>query len=232
MKKNIFTLSIIALASLGLFSCGTDEQDALVSTVNVRARTAIQSEAASPGVVAGANLLNASIRIRDVAFIQPGNPITTNIIVGDGSPQEITLLQSGLPTSPSDLGSAVLNHGEYDRVTLRLDRGQTLPDADPMRNRSILISGTVNNMILNINTDVEEIITRTIAEGPLNVTSDKVVYLNINLNALFNEIDLRTAQDASGDNIISIDPSNIDDNRQIYNKMVENLPSAITVTRE
>lgn len=223
---------MIALASLGLFSCGTDEQDALVSSVNVRTRTAIQSEATSPGVVAGANLLNASIRIREVAFIQPGNPITNNVIVGDGSSQHINLLQSGLPTSPTDFGSAVLNHGEYDRITLRLDRGQTLPDADPMRNRSLLISGTVNNMILNIHTDVEEIITRPIAGGPINLTSDEVVYLNINLNALFEGIDLRTAQDASGDNIISIDPSNIDDNRQIYNRMVENLPAAFTVTRE
>lgn len=224
---------MLALTSLGLFSCNNNEQDALIATVNVRVRPAIESQATTtPGVVANANLLNASIRLRDVAFIQPGSPITTNIIVGDGSTQQITLLEDGLPNSNFDFGSAVLNHGEYDRLTLRLDRGQTLPDGDPMRNRSLFISGNVNNMRLNIHTDIEEIITRSLQGGPYNITSNEVVYININFNTLFTGIDLRTARDGSGDNVITIDPSNIDENRDIYNRMVNNLPSAITVTRE
>ena len=232
MKKNIFTLSFLALASLGLFSCGSDEQDALVSTVNLQTRTVIESETSSPGVVSGANLLNATIRIREVAMVQPTDPITRNVIIGDGSVRQITLLNSGLATSTTDFGTAVLNHGEYDRLILRLDRGTSLPDGDPMRNRSLLISGTVNNMILNIHTDSEEIVTAVLGGGPYTISSDENLFLNINLNALFQNIDLRTAQDGNANNIIEIDPSNIDGNRDIYNQMVNNIPSAFTVTRQ
>jgi len=232
MKKNIFTLSILALASLGLFSCGSDEQETMVSTVNVQTRTVIQSETTSPGVVSGANLLNATLRIREVALVQPTDPITQNIIVGDGSAQQITLLNSGLPTSASNFGSAVVNHGEYDRLILRLERGTTLPEGDPMRNRSLLISGTVNNRILNIHTDSEEIVTAVLGGGPYSVTSDENLYLNINLNTLFQNINLTDAVDGDGDGTIQIEPSNIDGNRLIYNQMVNNLPEAFTVTRQ
>lgn len=232
MKKNILTLSMLALASLGLFSCGSDEQETMVSTVNVQTRTVIQSETTSPGVVSGANLLNATLRIRDVALVQPTDPITQNIIVGDGSTQQITLLNSGLPTSASDFGSAVVNHGEYDRLILRLERGTTLPEGDPMRNRSLLISGTVNNRILNIHTDSEEIVTAVLGGGPYSVTSDENLYLNINLNTLFQNINLTDAVDGDGDGTIQIEPSNIDGNRLLYNQMVNNLPAAFTVTRQ
>jgi len=232
MKTNIFTLSMLALASLGLFSCGSDEQETLISTVNLQTRTVIESETASPGVVSGANLLNATLRIRDVAMVQPTDAITVNTIVGDGSVRQLTLLNSGLPTSATDFGSAVVNHGEYDRLILRLERGTTLPEGDPMRNRSLLISGTVNNRILNIHTDSEEIITTVLGGGPYTINSDENLYLNINLNTLFQNIDLTAAVDGDGDGTIQIEPSNIDGNRLIYNQMVNNLPDAFTVTRQ
>jgi len=232
MQKNIFTLSMLALASLGLFSCGNNEQDAVVSTVNVQARTEIQSETTSPGVVSGANLLNATLRIRDIALVQPNNPITQNIIIGDGSVQQITLLNSGLATPPTTIGSAVVNHGDYDRMILRLERGSTLPEADPMRNRSLLITGTVNNMFLNIHTDSEEIVTAILGGGPYAITSDQNLVISFNLNRLFQDIDLTSAVDGDGDGTIRIEPSNIDGNRLIYNQMVNNLPAAFTATRQ
>jgi len=232
MQKNIFTLSMLALASLGLFSCGTNEQDALVATVNLQTRTEIQSETTSPGVVSGANLLNATIRIREVGLVQPTNPITQSIGISDGSVQQITLLNSGLPTSPTNFGSAVVNHGEYDRLILRLERGSALPEGDPMRNRSLLISGTVNNRILNIHTDSEEIVTAVLGGGPYTITSDENLVLSINLNRLFHDIDLTEAQDGDGDGTIQIEPSNIDGNRLLYNQMVNNLPTAFSVTRQ
>jgi len=232
MKKNILTLSMLALASLGLFSCGSDDQDALISTVNLRTRTVIESETGSPGVVSGANLLNATLRIRDVALVEPTNPITVNTGIGDGSVRQLTLLNSGLTTSAADFGSAVVTHGEYDRLNLRLERGTTLPDGDPMKNRSLLISGTVNNKILNIYTDSEEIITTVLGGGPYTINSDENLYLNININTLFQGIDLTDAIDGDGNGTIEIEPSNRDQNRLIYNQMVNNLPEAFTVTRQ
>lgn len=232
MKKNILTLSMLALASIGLFSCGSDEQDALISTVNLRTRTVIQSETSSPGVVSGANLLNATLRIRDVGLVQPTDNITNNTLIGDGSVRQITLLNSGLATSASDFGTAVVNHGEYDRLVLRLEAGQSLPEGDPMRNRSLLISGTVNNKILNIHTNSEEIITAVLGGGPYTVSSDENLFLNIDLNTLFQNINLTDAVDGNGNEIIEIEPSNIDGNRDIYNQMVNNLPAAFTVSRQ
>jgi hypothetical protein len=101
-----------------------------------------------------------------------------------------------------------------------------------MNNRSLSISGTVNNMLLTIHTDVEEIITKTIQGGGLTLNANETIYLNINLNTLFTGIDLTTAVDGNEDGAIEIEPSNRDENRTIYTRMVDNLPNAITVSKE
>jgi len=232
MKKHIFTLPMLALASLGLFSCGSDEQDAMVSTVSLRSNTVLTSESTSPGVISGANLLSASIRLREIGIVQAGNNPTTNIRFGDGSAKQIVLLDFGLAAPSVDLGSAVLNHDEYDRVTMRLDRGNQLAEGDPMQNRSLAIAGTVNGQIMRIYTNVEQIVTSELSGGPYSINSDEVLNLNINFNTLFNGIDLTTASDGNNDGTIEIEPDGIDGNVALHNRIVENLAAAITVTRQ
>ncbi|KEO73118.1 hypothetical protein [Anditalea andensis] len=232
MKKNILTLSCLALATLGFFSCSSDGQESMVSTINLNSNTQITSETSSPGVVSGANLLNATIRLREIGIVLTGNNATNRITIGDGSVKEISLLNFGLPTAPKDLGAAVINHNEYDRMTMRMDRGAQLTDNDPMKNRSLAVSGTVNGKIMHFYTNVEQIITRELSGGPYNINADQVLLLNVNLNALFNGVNLTTAIDENNDNIIEIEPDGIDGNSALHNRIVENLATAITITRQ
>jgi hypothetical protein len=232
MKKNKFMVWVLALASAGFMSCSSDDDATPVASVNLEARPVINSETSSPSVVAGANLLTAQLRVREVGIIKSGESTGSRTTFGDAGVRQISLLNSGLPAQPTSLGSARLEHGTYDRVTLRLDRGQQLPAADPMNNRSLSISGTVNNMLLTVHTDVEEIITKTIQGGGLTLNANETIYLDIDLNTLFTGIDLTTAVDGNEDGEIEIEPSNTDENRTIYTRMVDNLPNAITVSKE
>ncbi|QCY69750.1 hypothetical protein FHG64_10260 [Antarcticibacterium flavum] len=229
---NRFFVWVLVMTSMGFMSCSSDDDATPVATLTMEARPVITSETSSPSVVGGANLLEAQIRLRDIGVIKAGESTGSRTLFGDGSVRQIPLLNSGLPAQPTQVGSAQLEQGNYDRVTLRLDRGQQLPAADPMNNRSLSISGTVNNMLLMIHTDVEEIITRTLQGGALNLATNERIFLNININTLFTGIDLTTAMDGNGDGTIEIEPSNIDENRSLYTRMVDNLPNAITVTRE
>ncbi|HSI68990.1 MAG TPA: hypothetical protein VK941_02070 [Gillisia sp.] len=232
MRKNKFIVCVLAMASVGFISCSSDDDATPVASVNLEARPVITSETASPSVVAGANLLQAQLRVREIGIIKSGESTASSTRFGDAGVRQIPLLNSGLPAQPTALGSASLEHGTYDRVTLRLDRGQELPAADPMNNRSLSITGTVNSMILTIHTDVEEIITKTIQGGGLTLNANETLYLDINLNTLFTGIDLTTAVDGNEDGAIDIEPSNRDENRAIYTRMVDNLPNAITVSKE
>lgn len=232
MKKNSFMIWILAVASVGIVSCSSDDDATPVASVNLEARPMITSETTAPSVVAGANLLEAQIRLREVGIIKSGESTGSNTPFGDTGVRQIPLLSSGLAAQTTSLGSARLEHGTYDRVTLRLDRGQQLPAADPMNNRSLSINGTVNGMLLSIHTDVEEIITKTIQGGGLTLNANETLYLNINLNTLFTGIDLTTAVDGNQDGAIDIEPSNRDENRAIYTRMTDNLPNAITVSKE
>lgn len=233
MKKNRFTVLVLAITCFGFFSCSSNDDDATpVSNLTLEARTIVNSETSSPSVVAGANLLNASMRVRDVGVIRAGDAASSRTLLGDAAARQVTLLNSGLPAQSTNIGSAVLPHDNYDRITLRLDRGQELAESDAMRNRSLFISGTVNNMILNVYTDVEEIITRNFNGGALNHNGPQTIYLDVNMNTLFSGIDLTTAVDGDGNETIEIEPSNTDGNREIYNRMIDNLPNAITVSRE
>ncbi len=232
MRINRLFVWVMAVGSMGFMSCSSDDDATPVASVSLDARPVITSETSSPSVVGGANLLEAQIRLRDIGIIKAGESTGSRTLFGDGSVRQIPLLNSGLPSQPTKVGSISLEHGNYERLTMRLDRGQQLPAADPMNNKSLFISGTVNNMLLTIHTDVEEIITKTIQGGALNLASNEQLYLNINLNTLFTGIDLTTAVDGNGDGAIEIEPSNIDENRTLYTRMVDNLPNAISVTRE
>lgn len=232
MKTNKFLVWALVMSSVGIMSCSSDDDATPVASVSLEARPVITSETSSPSVVGGANLLEAQIRLRDIGIIKAGESTGSRTLFGDGSVQQIPLLNSGLPAQSTQVGSASLEHGSYERITLRLDRGQQLPASDAMNNRSLSITGTVNNELLTIHTDVEEIITKTIQGGALTLNSNERLYLNIDLNTLFNGIDLTTAIDGNEDGAIEIEPSNTDDNRAIYTRMVDNLPNAITVSRD
>jgi hypothetical protein len=233
MKKQIRTLMILAGASLGLFSCGNDNgQETRLANVNLNTR-AIAENAPPPGQrsIAGANFITSVVGVREVGIIEAGTAPNTRILFGEGSIRHLTPISSALPQT-ENFGTAPVPHGDYDRLTLRLDRGEQLPDGSGLRNRSLIITGNVNNMPLTIFTDNEEIITSVITGGPIGVVSDETLYLNIDYNILFQGINLSAASDGDGNGTVEIEPSNKDGNREIYNAMVQNLPNAFTVTRE
>lgn len=227
MKGKKINLWVMAFAMLGIVSCSSDDdQGVQSSTLTLQSRTVIDSETESPSVVGGANLLNATVRVENISIIGAGNTVASGTAIGTGV-QELTLLNSGLPSQGTTLGSAMLQHGEYDRVSLRLNRGLGEDNGN-----SIFITGTVNGMILNISTDSQEIFTRNITGGAYTHNSSGNLYLEFDINALLAGIDLKTAVDGDEDGIIEIDSDNTDDNREIFTRMVTNLPNAIRVVAD
>ncbi|MBS9524288.1 hypothetical protein KI659_09700 [Litoribacter alkaliphilus] len=230
MKKRILSLSLLSAMAVSLFSCNNNEQDQLVSNVTVSARAiAVNAPGPNQRNINGATFVTMDVGLRDVGLLEQGDQPNAAKTISNG-PHHFRLMRNTAPQT-EQIGSAQIRHGEFDRLAVRLDRNQSF-GVDGSDGTSLFIVGSVNDRDLHIFTTAETVLSVDADGGPYSITSDEQLYLNVDMNTLFTGINFNDATDGNGDGTIEIEPDNVDGNAALYQQIMGNLPSAVSLTRE
>ncbi len=235
MPKHLFAAGLIALTAWGTTACNNDKsEETPQANVNVKARAVAQNEQSSENArsIAGANIISMDVAF-DGVQLKGSTESSENVLVPVESNTLFTLnlINSALPLS-QNLGSVMLNQGQYNGITLQLKQDSELEEGDDMHEKTLLIEGNVNEQLMAIYLDSEENLTAAANGGSITVEGDQELFLNFDLNVLLEGIDLTLAADGDGDGVIEIEPTNKDGNRSLYLAIVSNLESAIYVSGE
>ncbi|UCS95075.1 hypothetical protein KZP23_08710 [Echinicola marina] len=234
MKKNTLIMALLALGTTGfLSSCNNDDSDEMPQaniTVKARAVTESNSEE-NNGLISGASITSADFSFGNLSIIGNSNSSgSVQLPLEQAMSYSLNLIQSALPQSET-LGSLSLDAGSYTGITLQFQQDDALMETDVLFEKSINIQGNVNGQLLNIYTDTEEMLTAAADGGNLQLEGNQDIYLNFDLNRLFENIDLGLAVDGNSNGIIEIEPNNLDGNRNIYLTMMGNLEKALYISK-
>ncbi|WP_186756056.1 hypothetical protein [Echinicola salinicaeni] len=234
MKKNTLIMSLLALGCLGfLTSCNNeDAEEPPKANITVKARAVTESDTEeNNGLISGASITSADFVFGNISIT--GNSSSSGnmqLPLEQGMNFSLNLIQSALPQSET-LGSITLDAGSYTGISFQFQQDDTLIESDAMFEKSLNIQGNVNGQLLNIYTDTEEILMAAADGGSLELEGNQDIYLNFDLNRLFDNIDLSLATDGNSNGTIEIEPNNLDGNRNIYLTMMGNLEKALYISK-
>ncbi len=226
-------MGLLAVSGWALTSCNQDAEESPQANVTVYARAMAENEnQENARIISGANIISMDVAFGNVN-LKGSATGDSNILVPVSADTDfqLNLVSSALPLSKS-LGTLMLEQGAYSGISLQFKQDESLMEGDKMFEKTLLIEGNVNEQLLEINTNAEEILTAEAEGGNLDLEGNQEVYLNFNLNRLFQDVDLSLATDGDNDGTVEIEPTNQDGNRNIYLTIIGNLQNALSITKD
>ncbi|MFN3996631.1 hypothetical protein [Algoriphagus sp.] len=250
--KNFALFSLVLLNGFYLSSCG-DKEDDLITDPQTQAKitaTASTSTATLPNsrmAVGAFTVTQFTVGTQNVemkyfakadltAGISLGNLQSKTILNANlqktASSKKSNVLITGGKSQFSLIGEGTTPEGNYTEATFKLYKNAGANANDPMFQKSVLITGTINGKITQFWTESEKMLrasTKTSTGVELNQNTE--VVLVFEMDKLFAGVDFTKAMDANGDGRIEISPSSPDGNAAIFSKIEANMESAVSLRK-
>ncbi|MDN3668703.1 hypothetical protein QWY93_05110 [Echinicola jeungdonensis] len=232
MTKRLMMMGLMAVSGWAMISCNQKSEESPQANLNVHARAIAENEnQENARIISGANIISMDVAFGNVN-LKGSSEGDSDILVpiSAGTDFQLNLVNSALPLS-KPLGTVMVEQGNYSGISLQFKQDESLTEADKMFEKTFLIEGNVNEQLLSIYTNGEEILNAAAEGSSLSLEGNQDVYLNFDLNRLFQEVDLSLAVDGDNDGTIEIEPTNQDGNRNIYLTIIGNLQNALFITK-
>jgi hypothetical protein len=246
MRKFLNVLTLLAFTSI-LLACKKEDEEIAptVQMINTSIEvTALAGEESSLQVMINGftfsefylSTRNASMKyIPMIEGVAQGNAKQIN---SNSSLQESTARRRNLilvrqgRVSVETLGEGESPEGVYSEMEFQMIRSNTDNPNNPMFQKSLLITGTIDGKFARIWTEMERKINAQVdgSEG-IHLVDGVGMMLILNLEEVLKDIDFSTALDLNGDGRIEISPNSPDGNEFILRKIEANLLSAWSISK-
>lgn len=249
MKNQLFYPMALALAGMFLISsCSTDDEAQITEGNSQTKLYATASEGSSANnnariIVNGMSSTEFTIGTSDLELryaaeadiksgISLGNltlktNVNSSLQASSSQAKSLTIMSNG--ESKLDMvAEGETPKGNYAEAIFQLKKNTSVSTSDPKYNKSIWITGTVENKQTVIWSETEQSIrAATESSNGVEVSEQSELVLEFDMTELFANVDFTTATDTNGNGKIEIGPGNVDGNSQIYTRIESNIQSAV-----
>ena len=223
---------ILPFMFLVLMNCTKDENSTSSIRLTLSSINQKSSKVSSNKTALNSNIVftDFKISIRDVVF-KNDDDVNSTLDTGEvqfRGPYQIDLLKNSDALSQT-IGEAFVPDGVYKELRFKFHKDEDLPDSDNLFDKSIYISGTIDNVPFVFWHDTSENLDLGRSSGVL--VQDGVVDFNVQFNISqflnsLNQIDLSSAKDNNNNGVIEINPNDEDGNQNLAAQLKENIKMA------
>jgi hypothetical protein len=237
MKKLISVTAYMLLVSgVVLLSGCSEDEPSPVGTVNLSVSSSGSNSFSTARIMGRSKadivITDFQISIRDVIFksdVDDEGVSDDSTEVAFRGPYQVDLL-NGSDALTETIGSAEIPNGIYEEVRFKFHKDEDLSTDQPLYDKSIFISGTIDGMPFEMWHDTSENLDLGKNSGGI-VVDDNVVNLTVDFTidqfmSSLVQIDLSDAVDGNQDGMIDINPNDSDGNKEIADDLKENIKAA------
>lgn len=225
LKKMKFGVVALSLAT-AFTSCSSDDD---VTTAPDQGRLKIVAKAGyEPTVNRAVNNLSLSsflVNFKEIELELQDDFYDSDDDIELKGPFEIDLLSG----NNIELIDIEIPNGVYEEIEFEFDKSEN--SSSDLLGKSMQLTGEINGQAFVFWHDFEDDIEIDYEDSGKNLTIDndtKEIFINFDLNAVLDMVDLSTATDNDGDGLITISPQDVDGN----NNLAEALKEAFKVQIE